>query len=114
MQFGEGCLTAVGRVLNKKVAWGRWVGAGQGDATALAVHAQGVDTALAADDEARCPAGGRDGIDERRAAAGRLGKDLLPIRRPVEVRPAMTDALIVDRGIGERRQEIVGELVYGT
>src|SRR5437870_12515999 len=102
IQFGDARLVAAGRVLKKKVARGRWVGAGQRDAAAVAVHAQRVDAALASDDEAGCPAGGRDGLDERRAAAGRLRIDFLPIRGPVPVRPAMSRALVVHGGAGKR------------
>src|SRR5437762_13737661 len=114
MQFGEARGTTAGGVLKEKVARGGWVGAGQGDVAAVAVHAQRVDTALTFDDEAGCASDGRDGIDEGRAPACCLRINLLAIPRPVQVRAAMTSALIVDGGVGERRQEIFGELAHRT
>src|SRR4030088_686716 len=55
------------------------------------------------------PRGGAARIHRRRAAARRLRIDFLAIRRPVEVRSAMTGALVIEGGVGERRREILGE-----
>src|SRR2546429_7896031 len=82
IQFGDAHLAAAGRVLKKKVARGRWVGAGQGDAAAVAVHAQRVDTALASDDEAGGPPGGRGGLDQGRARARRPRRNFPPLPGP--------------------------------
>src|SRR5260370_15208530 len=94
--------------MNEQVARRRWVGARQRDPASMAVHAQGINPSLAADDGARRSALRRDGIDERRAASGRLRVKLAAIRRPVQ-RPAVAYALVIDRCVGEGRKKILRE-----